>query len=143
MSALSLSTSEPQPVEAAIEVDRVSASYRVWLEGASGITGIRNMVRRDNSGKREVPALRDVSLVLPAGSVVALVGENGAGKTTLVKLLAKLYEPDAGEIAVDGVQASTRYPGKVALRFARVRRYRDDKPASEADTIEQVQALLR
>jgi DNA ligase 1 len=47
------------------------------------------------------------------------------------------------EIAVDGVQASTRYPGKVALRFARVRRYRDDKPASEADTIEQVQALLR
>jgi DNA ligase-1 len=46
------------------------------------------------------------------------------------------------EIAVDGVQASTRYPGKVALRFARVRRYRDDKPASEADTIEQVQALL-
>jgi DNA ligase 1 len=47
------------------------------------------------------------------------------------------------EIAVDGVQASTRYPGQVALRFARVRRYRDDKPASEADTIEQVQALLR
>ncbi len=34
------------------------------------------------------------------------------------------------EIAVDGVQASTRYPGKVALRFARVRRYRDDKSAS-------------
>ncbi len=47
------------------------------------------------------------------------------------------------EIAVDGVQASTRYPGHVALRFARVRRYRDDKSASEADTIEQVQALLR
>lgn len=47
------------------------------------------------------------------------------------------------EIAVDGVQVSTRYPGGVALRFARVRRYRDDKPASQADTIEQVQALLR
>ena len=46
------------------------------------------------------------------------------------------------EIAVDGVQASPRYPGGVALRFARVRRYRHDKPASEADTIEQVQALL-
>ncbi len=43
------------------------------------------------------------------------------------------------EIAVDGVQVSTRYPGGVALRFARVRRYRDDKSASEADTIEQVQ----
>jgi DNA ligase-1 len=47
------------------------------------------------------------------------------------------------EIALDGVQASTRYPGGVALRFARVRRYRDDKPAAEADTIERVQAMLR
>jgi len=47
------------------------------------------------------------------------------------------------EIAVDGVQVSTRYPGGVALRFARVRRYRDDKRAADADTIEQVQALLR
>ena len=49
------------------------------------------------------PALRDVNLQLPAGSVVALVGENGAGKTTLVKLLCKMYEPDAGRILVDGV----------------------------------------
>ncbi|HEY3834692.1 MAG TPA: ATP-dependent DNA ligase [Acidimicrobiia bacterium] len=47
------------------------------------------------------------------------------------------------EIALDGVQVSTRYPGGVALRFARVRRYRNDKSASEADTIEAVQALLR
>jgi DNA ligase-1 len=45
------------------------------------------------------------------------------------------------EIAFDGVQRSPRYPGGVALRFARVLRYRDDKPASEADTIEQVRAL--
>ncbi|HUG00142.1 MAG TPA: ATP-dependent DNA ligase [Ilumatobacter sp.] len=47
------------------------------------------------------------------------------------------------EIAVDGVQVSSRYPGGVALRFARVRRYRDDKPASNADTIDSVQSLLR
>jgi DNA ligase-1 len=46
------------------------------------------------------------------------------------------------EIAVDGVQRSTRYPGGVALRFARVRRYRPDKTAPEADTIERVQAML-
>jgi ATP-dependent DNA ligase I len=45
------------------------------------------------------------------------------------------------EIAFDGVQASTRYPGGVALRFARVLRYREDKPASEADTIAAVRAL--
>jgi ATP-binding cassette, subfamily B, bacterial len=47
-------------------------------------------------------ALDDLSLELPAGSVVALVGENGAGKTTLVKLLCKLYEPTSGRILVDG-----------------------------------------
>jgi ATP-binding cassette subfamily B protein len=45
--------------------------------------------------------LDDVSLELPAGSVVAVVGENGAGKSTLVKLLAKLYEPSSGSILVD------------------------------------------
>jgi ATP-binding cassette subfamily B protein len=48
--------------------------------------------------------LDDVTLDLPAGAVVALVGENGAGKTTLVKLLAKFYEPAVGRILVDGVE---------------------------------------
>ena len=46
------------------------------------------------------------------------------------------------EIAVDGVQRSTRYAGGVALRFARVKRYRGDKSPDEADTIESVRALL-
>jgi ATP-binding cassette subfamily B protein len=45
--------------------------------------------------------LDEVSLLLPAGSVVAVVGENGAGKTTLVKLLAKMYEPTAGALFAD------------------------------------------
>jgi DNA ligase-1 len=46
------------------------------------------------------------------------------------------------EIALDGVQVSTRYAGGVALRFARVRGYRPDKRAGEADTIDAVRALL-
>jgi DNA ligase-1 len=46
------------------------------------------------------------------------------------------------EIAVDGVQVSKRYPGGVALRFARVRGYRDDKGPEDADTIDTVRALL-
>jgi ATP-dependent DNA ligase I len=45
------------------------------------------------------------------------------------------------EIAFDGVQRSPRYPGGLALRFARVLRYREDKPAAEADTIDMVRAL--
>ena len=47
------------------------------------------------------------------------------------------------EIAIDGVQRSTRYPGGVALRFARVKGYRPDKTPAEADTIEALRALLR
>jgi len=45
------------------------------------------------------------------------------------------------EIAFDGIQTSRRYPAGMALRFARVKRYRDDKPAAEADTVETVRAI--
>jgi ATP-binding cassette subfamily B protein len=47
--------------------------------------------------------LDDVNLELPAGQVIAVVGENGAGKSTLVKLLAKMYEPSSGHIYIDDV----------------------------------------
>jgi ATP-binding cassette subfamily B protein len=50
--------------------------------------------------------LENVNLDLPAGAVVAIVGENGAGKTTLVKLLARMYEPTRGRILVDGTDLS-------------------------------------
>ena len=57
--------------------------------------------------------------------------------------IAVLVRPElVVEIALDGVQSSTRYKGGVALRFARVKRYRPDKLAEEADTIEALRALL-
>jgi DNA ligase-1 len=57
--------------------------------------------------------------------------------------IAVLVRPElVVEIALDGVQASTRYAGGVALRFARVKRYRPDKNADEADTIDDLRALL-
>jgi ABC-type multidrug transport system fused ATPase/permease subunit len=52
------------------------------------------------------PVLRDITLTLPAGTVVALVGENGAGKSTLVKLLAGFYRPTSGSILIDGTELS-------------------------------------
>ncbi|MCT2587057.1 ABC transporter ATP-binding protein [Actinophytocola gossypii] len=54
--------------------------------------------------------LRHVSLTIPAGSVLALVGENGAGKTTVVKLLAGMYRPTEGRILVDGVDLADLDP---------------------------------
>jgi ATP-binding cassette subfamily B protein len=81
--AASLVAAADRPVPAVIRdgirLDRVSFTY----PGSSRVV------------------LDDVSLSLPAGSVVAIVGENGAGKTTLVKLLAKMYEPTSGSIHVD------------------------------------------
>jgi len=68
----------PRPMREGIVFERVSFSY----------------------GDR--PALSEVHLVIPAGKTVALVGENGSGKTTLIKLLARLYDPAAGRITIDG-----------------------------------------
>jgi ATP-binding cassette subfamily B protein len=62
--------------------------------------------------------LDDVSLALPAGAVVALVGENGAGKSTLVKLLARMYEPTSGAITVDGAPLSRMPPAEWRSRLA-------------------------
>jgi ATP-binding cassette subfamily B protein len=55
----------------------------------------------------ERPVLRDVSLHIPAGRSVAIVGENGAGKTTLIKLLLRMYEPTEGRILIDGVDLAS------------------------------------
>ncbi len=62
--------------------------------------------------------LDDVSLTLPAGAVVAIVGENGAGKTTLVKLLAKMYEPSSGAIFVDDTPLARLPAGEWRARLA-------------------------
>jgi ATP-binding cassette subfamily B protein len=62
--------------------------------------------------------LDDVSLTLPAGTVIAVVGENGAGKTTLVKLLAKLYEPSSGFIFVDDTPLARLPAGDWRMRLA-------------------------
>lgn len=71
--------------------------------------------------------LRDVTLHIPAGQTVALVGKNGAGKTTLVKLLVGLHRPTEGRILVDGVDVATlsmsalrRRVGVIFQDFARL-----------------------
>lgn len=62
--------------------------------------------------------LDDVSVTLPAGAVVAIVGENGAGKTTLVKLLAKMYEPSSGSILLDDTPLGRVPAGEWRARLA-------------------------
>jgi DNA ligase-1 len=72
----------------------------------------------------------------------AVAGRDSAGADPAAWRGVVRVRPElVAEIAFDGVQASSRYPGGVTLRFARVLRYRDDKTAAEADTIEAVRAL--
>ncbi len=97
----------------------------IWLDGARRLVWLERYVEAKRA-EGDVPApdalsegirldhvsfaypgterlvLDDVDLTLPAGAVIAVVGENGAGKTTLVKLLARMYEPTSGTIEVDG-----------------------------------------
>jgi ATP-binding cassette subfamily B protein len=95
-----------------------AAGRMIWLKDYAAAAGARpgtqaaparltGEIAFDNVSFRypgtEKWALKDVSFRIPAGAVVALVGENGAGKTTLVKLLARMYEPTSGRILVDGV----------------------------------------
>ncbi|MFB6891018.1 ABC transporter ATP-binding protein [Kitasatospora sp. NPDC056327] len=84
---------DPVPVTGAlrgeIEFDRVGFAYNGGADGAPDV-------------------LTDVSLRIPAGQTVALVGETGAGKSTLVKLVARFYDATAGTVRVDGVDL-TRY----------------------------------
>jgi ATP-binding cassette subfamily B protein len=78
-------------------------------------TGIRfRQVTFRYPGSERV-ALRDFNLTIPAGQVAALVGPNGAGKSTLIKLLCRLYDPDAGRIEVDGIDLKS-------LEIAKLRR---------------------
>lgn len=70
------------------------------------------VIRLDHISKSfpGVKALDDVSIEIRRGTVHALVGENGAGKSTLIKVLAGIYQPDAGSIYLDGEEVRFRVP---------------------------------
>ncbi|MEW2513032.1 ABC transporter ATP-binding protein [Streptomyces sp. NPDC046870] len=105
--------------------DHQPAGGRRTGEEPAGVdaTGKDPSGRRAAGGRPAVtprPALDNVTLTLPLGRIIALVGENGSGKTTLVKLLAGLYTPDRGRILWDGVDAARADRRLLAERIAMV-----------------------
>lgn len=70
------------------------------LENVEGDIEIKNLTFRYGNRK---PVLENVSFTIPKGKKIALVGESGSGKSTIAKLLLKYYEPENGEITIDGV----------------------------------------
>jgi ABC-type multidrug transport system fused ATPase/permease subunit len=75
------------------------------VSGAPRVDGVRQGIRiaKVSFSYGREPVLRDVSLDVAAGEVVAIVGRTGSGKTTLADLLLRFYDPDSGAIEVDGV----------------------------------------
>ncbi|MGH2520484.1 MAG: ATP-binding cassette domain-containing protein, partial [Chloroflexota bacterium] len=90
--------------------ERVKAQFSL-PESQPAPTALREGIRLEDLslsyGGDEHFALEDLSVHLPAGSIVAIVGENGAGKTTLVKLLSRMYQPAKGAIFVNEVNLQT------------------------------------
>jgi ATP-binding cassette subfamily B protein len=76
------------------------------IAGRRGELDLSEIVIRFPSG----PALDDVSLQVPAGATVAIVGPTGGGKSTLANLIPRLMDPDAGRVAIDGVNARDSSP---------------------------------
>ncbi|WP_199317584.1 ABC transporter ATP-binding protein [Richelia sinica] len=62
---------------------------------------LRNITFRYPGSQRAI--LQNFNLTIPAGKIVAIVGENGAGKSTLIKLLCRFYDPEKGSIEIDGI----------------------------------------
>ncbi len=77
----------------------------VGLAAPSGRRALGREVRFDaiRFGYRSATVLPDLTLTIPAGQTVALVGATGAGKTTIARLLARLYDPQGGRVLLDGV----------------------------------------
>ncbi len=81
------------------------------------------------------PTLRGLSLRIEPGETVALVGENGAGKTTVAKLIARLYDVDAGALLYDGMDARELDPGGVQRQIACVFQHFGRYAATASDNI--------
>ncbi|MEJ7785085.1 MAG: ABC transporter ATP-binding protein [Solirubrobacteraceae bacterium] len=92
------------------------------LPAGSGRVELHDVTLRYEGASRD--ALSGVSLTVPAGSTVALVGATGSGKTSLVALLPRLYDPTAGEVLVDGTDVRDIEPSSLRRAIAVV----DDAP---------------
>jgi len=98
-----------------IEVNGVARSFVAAMPGRRGPGGLLALGRK-SGGERIVHAVRDVSFSAPDGCITGLLGPNGAGKTTTLRMLAGLITPEAGRLAVDGIDVVAR-PREVLARM--------------------------
>ncbi|GAA4099111.1 ABC transporter ATP-binding protein [Actinomadura miaoliensis] len=112
------------------------------VAGASGVVAALRRFREISAEAvtfaypgADVPSLREVSVRLRRGEIVALVGENGSGKTTLAKILAGLYEPQQGEVRWDDLRVSDLDPDDLRRAIAVIAQDHTHWPMTAADNI--------
>jgi ABC-type polysaccharide/polyol phosphate transport system ATPase subunit len=92
----------------AIQLQGVSVSFPVYQIGARSLkkrilsSGSGGRIARDANDRIIIDALRDIDISLSHGDRLALIGPNGAGKTTLLRVMAGIYEPTVGSVAISG-----------------------------------------
>ncbi|WP_084000509.1 ABC transporter ATP-binding protein [Actinomadura kijaniata] len=105
---------------------------------ADGLTGFQEITATDVTFTypgNEAPSLREVSVRLRRGEIVALVGENGSGKTTLAKVLAGLYAPQHGRVHWDEVAVADLDPERLRRHIAVIAQDHTHWPMTAADNI--------
>src|SRR5689334_6115262 len=89
--------------KSAIEVEGLTKVFHVvHRESSLKQAVLKRIIRRSGPVRTEFTALRDISFTVPAGQSVGLIGRNGSGKSTLLTLMAHIYRPTTGRIAVRG-----------------------------------------
>jgi len=114
----------------AVTADLGGSGQAPELTDAIRVEGVRYRYPRSD---RDV--LAGVDLEIPAGTSVAIVGDNGAGKSTLVALLARLHDPTAGRIVVDGADLATVEPGAWQRSVAAVSQHALRLPLSARENV--------
>jgi len=96
-------TAAPMPEELAIRIEELSISYKVSLEAKRTLkNAVMRASLRQEARVRSIDAIKKLSLDVPHGSVLGIVGSNGAGKSTLMRCIAGILSPSEGRVTVNG-----------------------------------------
>ncbi len=96
--------SEPQLIDnsVVVRVENVTQRFRVTHERPDSLRELFSTFLRHTVSYHVLDAVKDVSLEVPRGQMLGLIGRNGSGKSTLLKIIAGVYKPTAGRVSVQG-----------------------------------------
>ncbi len=108
-------------------LDFLETEPGISTTGTPGTQGTKGTIVLDSVTfrypRQEIPVIKDLSLTIPKGQTVAVVGQNGAGKSTLMKLLCRLYDVETGSISLDGADIRTVPLETLYRRFSLVQQW--------------------